>query len=42
MWSPYLSELTKSVNKKPSVSPKIKTIVNNIRENTDFESDASF
>ena len=42
MWSPYLSELTKPVNRKPSAPSKSKAIDNNMRESTDFESDASF
>jgi len=42
MWSPYLSELTKLVNRKPSASSKNRAIDNSMRESVDFESDASF
>ncbi len=42
MWSPYLSELTKLVNRKPSASSKTRVIDNSMRESVDFESDASF
>jgi len=42
MWNPYLSELTKLVNRKPSVSSKTRTIDNSMRESANFESDASF
>ncbi|MCF6325157.1 MAG: hypothetical protein L3J89_12690 [Gammaproteobacteria bacterium] len=41
-WSPYLSELTQSINRKPSASLKKRAINNNMRESIDLESDASF